>query len=338
MDVSILDPYVTLEVSPRASAPVIKAAYHALSKESHPDRSADDDLNSMVDRAKALNAAYATLSDPKKRAKFDKDVKSGTLIGNYKVLEEIAEGGFGTTYKGEHTLTKAPVCIKHCSEVSNAHDAVLINEARAIWDLRHYALPVMRDMQRLEDGSLALIMSYIEGPTLEQVVEKAGKLDAETVAWITERILNALLYLHHHGVVHGDIKPQNIIVQPATHSVVLIDFGLAIVKPGGSTKSMGYTPTFAPPEQVAGKTLLPPSDFYSLGMLMIYALCGGDMAAVEARNVPSSVPDPVCTFIKSLVKKNVLLRPQDGLFDQFREIRQKAFGRARTGMKPIAGL
>ena len=58
-------------------------------------------------------------------------------------------------------------------------------------------------------------MSYVPGPTLEQIVEKVGKLDAETVAWIVDRLLNALLYLHHHGVIHrGYIKPQNVIVQP----------------------------------------------------------------------------------------------------------------------------
>jgi len=329
---SSFDPYKTLEISNRASSTVIKAAYHALIKQFHPDYSGHDK------RAKELNAAYEILSDSDKKKKHDKLAKDqkGTIIGSYRVLESIAEGGFGSTYKGEHILTKDPVCIKHCSMVSPAHDAILIQEMKSIWDLRHYAMPVMRDLQRLEDGSLALIMSYIPGFTLEQIVEKAGKIEPETTAWITERILNALLYLHHHGVIHGDIKPQNIIIQPKTHSVVLVDFGLAMVRPGSSDKSIGYTPVFASPEQIDGKALLPASDYYSLGMLMVYALNGGKR--MEKKEVPSSVPDPMANFIGSLVKKDVLSRPQDNLFEQFVKVRQDSFGRTRSGMKDIPGF
>jgi len=326
------DPYKILEVDARASAPVIKAAYQALIKLHHPDHSGSED------KAKELNAAFEILSDTNKRKKYDKEIKNkvGTIIGSYRVLESIAEGGFGSTYKGEHTLTKDPVCIKHCSMVSPAHDAVLIQEMKSIWDLRHYALPVMRDLQRLDDGSLALIMSYIPGYTLEQIVERAGKIEPETAAWITERILNALLYLHHHGVIHGDIKPQNVIIQPNTHSVVLVDFGLAMVRPGSSDKSLGYTPVFASPEQIAGKTLLPASDYYSLGMLMIYALNGGKR--MDKKEVPSTVPDAMADFISSLIKKDVLLRPQSDLFDSFVKVRHQSFGRARSGMKNISGF
>lgn len=333
VDQKVKDHYATLEVSPRASSRVIKAAYQALMKENHPDKNGD------VSKATEINGAYEVLSDAKQRATYDKEraPKSGTLLGNYRILDLIAEGGFGSTYRGEQVLVKEPVCIKHCSMVSAAHDSVLIEEARAIWDLRHHALPAMRDMHRMDDGSLTLIMSYISGPTVEQVIEKSGKLDPETTAWVTERILNALLYLHHHGVIHGDLKPQNVIIQPAIHSVTLVDFGLSVVKPTSSTKALGYTPFFAPPEQIAGKALLPASDFYSLGMLMIYALSGG-MKAVERLEVPSSIPDPMCQFIKRLIARDILARPQGDLFEEFKQVRQQSFGRARTGMKPIPGF
>lgn len=327
-----IDPYKVLEISNRATQPVIKAAYHALVKIHHPDHKGSDK------KIKELNAAYELLSSDEKRKSYDQEAndKSGTIIGSYRVLESIAEGGFGSTYKGEHILTKDPVCIKHCSMVSPAHDAVLIQEMKSIWDLRHYALPVMRDLQRLDDGSLALIMSYIPGFTLEQIVEKAGKIDAENTAWITERVLNALLYLHHFGVIHGDIKPQNIIIQPSTHSVVLVDFGLAMVRPGSSDKSIGYTPMFASPEQIAGKTLLPASDYYSVGMLMMYALNGGKR--MDKKEIPSSVPDPMANFVSNLIKKDVLARPQENLFETFVKVRHDSFGRSRSGMKNIPGF
>jgi len=328
----MFDPYKVLEVNNRAGQVVIKAAYQALMKKAHPDHSGDENL------AKNLNAAYEVLSSAKKRKEYDKasQDKSGTIIGNYRVLEAIAEGGFGQTYKGEHLITKDPVCIKHCSMVSPAHDAVLIQETKAIWDLRHYALPVMRDLIRLEDNSLALIMSYIPGYTLEQIVEKVGRMDPETVAWITERLLNGSMYLHHHGVIHGDIKPQNIIIQPNNHSVVLVDFGLAMVKPSESAKSQGYTPIFASPEQISGKVLLPASDYYSLGMVMIYALNGGKR--MDRKQVPASVPDPMVDFIYRITKQEVLSRPQRDLFDDFVNVRHLSFGRSRSGMKNIPGF
>lgn len=330
------DLYAVLEVSSRASPEVIKASYLALIKTAHPDHGGSNP------RAVALNEAYGVLSDPDKRKAYDRSRKAsdGTLtIGNYVILEEIAEGGFGVTYKGRHVLNDELVCIKHCSHVSAVHDEVLIKESKSVWNLPHPGLAIMRDLQRFEDGSLALIMSYVPGPTLEQVVEKVGCIDPESCGWITERILNTLLYLHHHAVIHGDLKPQNIIVQQDTHSVVLVDFGFAQSKPVSSTKGIGYTEQFSPPEQVALKPLLPASDYYSLGKVMTYAL-GGGIEAVKKSRVPTSVPEPMCDFIRRVTQKNILDRPQEDedLFDQFREVRKRSFGRARSDMKPIPGL
>ncbi len=334
-----IDPYSTLEVHPRASLDVIQAAYRALAKKTHPDIKGGAGSNDAITR---LNAAYAMVHDPDTRKTYDdsRGPKDGTLIGDYLVQELIAEGGFGKTYKGEQVILKEAVCIKHCSTVSAAHDAILIQEAKAIWDLRHHALPAMRGMYRLEDDSLALVMSYVPGLTLEQTCEKSGKLDAETTAWIAERILNALLYLHMHGVVHGDIKPQNVIIQPDIHAVVLVDFGLAMVKPTSSAKSQGYTPYFASPEQKDGKAMLPASDYYSLGMLMIYAMGGLDH--VKRLEVPDSVPDEICDFIRSMILRDPLARPPHGPDDnnpfvRIQGIREKVFGRRRSGMKPITG-
>ena len=331
----VLPHYRTLEVSPRASQPVIKAAYRELARLHHPYQGGKG-----IDLVK-LNEAYEILSDPAKRRAYDATGETdatGTIIGNYRVLAEIAEGGFGTTYKGEHILTGEPVCIKHCSQVSAAHDAVLVNETKVMWDLRHHAVPAVRDLIRLEDDTLALVMSYIPGPTLLQIVEKVGKLDPEKhVAWIIERVLNALLYLHHHGVVHGDLKPGNIIVQPDIHATVLVDFGLSVVKPTGKTKAAGFTPFFAPPEQIAERPLLPESDFYSLGMCIIYAL-SGNMKAVERVQVPTGIPDALCQFIRSLIQHDVLSRPRGDLFELYRDVRIKSFGTARSGMAPIPGF
>lgn len=328
--------YNVLEVNPGARASVIQAAYRALMKEIHPDRGGN-----QADVSK-VTEAYNTLSDPAKRKQYDKKdrLSEGSIVGNYRIIAEIAEGGFGTTYRGENIVAGEPVCIKHCRHVSAAYERVLIDEAKAIWDLRHYSLPVMRDFLRLDDGSLALVMSYIPGMTLEQIVQKAGRIDPESLSWIVERVLNALMYLHYNGVVHGDIKPQNIIVQPDKHAVVLVDFGLSVVKPTSTSDAKGFTPVFCSPEQLTGSPLLPESDFYSLAKTMLFAL-SGSVESVERLEVPEDLPDALCDFIKRLLVKSVLGRPnwkKENLFETFQTVRERSFGRKQSGMKAIVGF
>lgn len=332
-----LDLYAVLGVNQRAEPEVIEAAYRVLARKYHPDLHKGDDT-----QIKQLNEARRILSKPDKRAQYDFERREtvGNIIGNYRILEEIAEGGFGTTYKAEHVIAGELVCVKHCSRVSSQSEAILIEEARAVWDLRHYALPTMRDMIRLDDGSIALVMSYIPGMTLTQIVEQVGAMDAEDVAWIAERVLNGLAYLHFHGVIHGDIKPQNIIIQPDKHMAVLVDFGLSLEKPTATSKSKGYTDYFAPHEEIAGLPLIPESDLYSLGMTMIYALTA-DIDRVKAKQIPTKVPDELASFIAKLIRHDVLNRPnwhKEDLCGQIKEIRRSAFGRANSGMKPIRGL
>lgn len=319
--------YDILEVSPRARSAVIHAAWRELSKElgdTNPDRY-------------LLNEAHENLYDEKKRKKFDDSLAPPkgkvTKIGNYRILEQIAEGGFGVTYRAVHEFLGEPVCIKHSINISPLDEALMLEEAKAVWDLRHWAIPAVRDIIRLNDGSVAIVMSYVPGTNIQQAVEKNGGMDAEHVCWITERVLNALRYLHDHGVIHGDVKPANIIIQPNTHQVVLVDYGLALVKPGKDSTNKGYTPMFASPEQKDNKTLLPESDLYSLGLTMVYAL-GGDPSTLK---VPTSVPDPVCAFIKRLIIRNVLNRPnwKEDLCQTMSDVRQQAFGRRASNMKPL---
>ena len=329
-----LNLYERLQVSPRAEKEVLQAAYRALMVKYHPDKTREQTL------AQHLNEAKDVLLDDKKRKEYDESLSAvkSKEIGNYEVLELIATGGFGKTYKARHILLDEVVCIKQANEISPAYEDVLIKEAKAIWDLRHSSLPAMRELLRLDDGSLALVMSYIPGPTLEKIIEKVGSLEAEHVAWIAERALSALWYLHMHGVIHGDVKPQNIIVQPENHAIVLVDFGLSAVKPSKSMRSEGYTPYFAPPEQQKQLgPLLPESDFYSLGMTMIYAL-GGD---IGKKRVPSKTPDVLAEFIGKLIQYDIKTRPtweKRNLVDEISDIREKAFGRRRSNLAPIPGV
>jgi serine/threonine protein kinase len=334
----IVDYYEILQVTPRATENVIQAAYRALAKIHHPDFTPDTQGQAM----RLINEAYHTLSDPARRSAYDKDRTPETdkVFGDYKIIQQIASGGFGTTYLAEYLPLKEHVCLKHCHKVSPEYTSILMAEAKAIWNLRHYALPTIRGMQRMPDGSWALIMSYIPGPTIEQIVNKTGKIEPEHMAWIGQRILNALKYLHDHGVIHGDVKPQNIIIQPVTHQAALVDFGLAMVKPKRHDRSMGYTPRFAPPEEEEGRVLVPESDLYSFGMTLIYGL-SGSTAHVERKQIPASVPQPFADFIKRLVVREVKNRPHWGLedlCDTMSQVRVESFGRGHSNMKPLQGV
>jgi serine/threonine-protein kinase len=325
---SVLNLYQTLEVNQKASLEVIKGAYLALSKKHRTDEEVQ----------KKINAAFEILNDKTKKAKYDKGLnknKKGKVIGNYRILDKIAEGGFGTTYKAEHLSTQKLVCIKHMNEISSLDQAILMEEAKICWDLRHWGIPAMRDILEMPDDSLALVMSYVPGPTLAEILQKyEDGLEPEHVAWITERTLNTLKYLHYNGVVHGDLKPQNIIVQPEDHTAVLCDYGLSQVKPSSKDSARGYTPFFAAPEQESGKVPIPETDFYGLGITMIFAL-GGDVKSIK---VPSNTPTSMVKFIKKLIKRSALSRPnwqEEDLCETIAEMRSEAFGRNASNMKPL---
>src|SRR5438067_1054859 len=151
------DYYALLRITPQAEEFVIKAAHKALAAHYN---GLDDN-----ERLKEINIARDLLLDPERRAQYDhaRLHPSGTIIGGrWRLVSKIAEGGFGTTYKGEHVETGKPVCMKHCSKVSPDHRRLMLEEAEAAWDLRHYGIPAVRDLVTLADGSMVLVTSFIE--------------------------------------------------------------------------------------------------------------------------------------------------------------------------------
>lgn len=322
------DFYSILEVSPKASYEVIHAAYRELAKKH---------ANTNEPRMRALNDAKDALFEDDARKAYDakRALKKGAVLGSWKLLSEIAEGGFGKTYKAEHVITGLPACVKHASNISPQDEQIMLEEAKSIWDLRHHSIPVIRDLGRLDDGSFIIVMSYVPGPTLEKVIEKnGGELDPEHVAWIGERVLGVFRYLHYNGVIHGDMKPQNVIIQPDSHQVVVVDYGLSMIRPNAKSASKGYTPFYASPEAIRGDPLLPESDMFSLGVTMIAAL-GGD---IDRREVPKSTPGPLCDFIKTLIRTDIRSRPhwgKENLIDTLQGVRETAFGRKASSMKPL---
>lgn len=343
---SLQDLYEALEINPNASEEVMNAAAKALKVKYHPDNRKTGNER----RFKEVCEVFDILSDPTTRVRYHDARKrlKDDAIGEYKILSEIAEGGFGTTYKAKHIIVKEFACIKKCSNIDPFDEEILIDEARAMWNLRHYSVPSVKGLVRFSDRKLGLVMSYIPGPTLTQILEKLvgmrKTLDPEHVAWVTERALNALRYIHYNGVVHGDLKPQNVIVEPDKHLASIVDFGLSKIKPKTGTGSKGYTELFSAPEIIGGGDATPQSDFYSLGMTMIFAL-SGDQEHLERKEIPKGTPEPIKRFIRKLIVRDPLSRPRwqrnindPDLWDEFLKVREESFGRSRSQLKPIPGF
>jgi len=251
-----------------------------------------------------------------------------TIIGNYKVIQQIGEGGFARTYEAEHMLLGTKACLKQNINITPEDADVLKQETALLWDINHHSLPAMKDFLKLDDGSYVLAMTFVEGKNLEQIIKKHKAVHPEDVCWMTQRLLQALYYLHAHGIVHADVKLQNVIVQPKIHNAVLVDYGLSSLRPKSNTRPIGYTQAFAAPELLDGKPPIPQSDLYGLGIVMLYAL-GGDPFA---KTYPSSVPQPIKNYCDAFLKYNPLDRPdwKDDLVSKLSDVRQEVFGRRHS--------
>ena len=253
-------------------------------------------------------------------------------VGNYKIKKMIAEGGFARIYQAEHMILEKPACIKQCKENSKDYMELLKQEARILWDLcEHHSIPHAKEFTEIGDGSCVMVMSYIDGKTLDTLITENTRIHPEDACWITQRTLEALYYCNYNGVIHGDVKPGNIIVEEKKHDIKLIDFGLATNKPVSSTLPIGYTEAFVAPEILEGKPPLPETDIYGAGLVMLYAL-GGDPLV---KSLPDDVPLDIKGFCNALLRYDPMERPnweKENLVQRLSDVRHNVFGRRHTEM------
>lgn len=258
-------------------------------------------------------------------------------IGKYLILKGIGEGGFGTVYQARHELLETPVCIKCNSKASEDGVALLKYEAQLLWKLDEYhSIPSVKDFIQLDERRAALVLKSIDGSTLEDLVVSKGPLHPEDACWVTERLLGALYYVQHYGVIHSDVKPQNVFVEPRKRDIKLIDFGLATYKPTSTTKPLGYSPMYAAPELKDGNPPTPETDIYGAGMVLLRAL-GGDVAKKSFR---SDTPQKIVEFCQQLITYNPSERltwQKENLIERLSNIRQAVFGRRHLDEKQVKG-
>ncbi len=258
-------------------------------------------------------------------------------VGAYTLVKKIGEGGFGTVYQAEHNYLGTKACIKINTKASESDADFLRYEAQLLWQLDEYhSIPSVKDFISLTPQRAALVMKLIEGETLEDLVARNGPIHPEDACWITERLLGALHYAHCNSVIHTDVKPQNVFVEPAKRDIKLIDFGLATYKPTDTTKPLGYSPRYAAPEIIAGNPPLPETDFYGVGMVMLRAL-GGDIAKKSFR---ADTPEEIVQFCQKLLRYDPRDRPRwekGNPLSKLSDIRETVFGRRHLEISQVKG-
>ena len=269
------------------------------------------------------------------------------LDGRYRVDERVARGGMATVYVGLDTRLERPVAIK-VMHVQYAEDADFVarfgREARSAARLNHPNVVSVYD-QGEDAGFVFLVMEYVPGRTLRDLLNERGRLSSAEALELMEPVLSALSAAHAAGIVHRDVKPENVLLADDGR-VKVADFGLARAftgAAGSATKTQGVilgTMAYLSPEQVQHGQADARSDVYAVGVMLYELLTGtlpftGDSPITVAfRHVNEDVPPPsdlvpsihpaVDALVERATRRQPEERPQDAsrLLQAVREVRR----------------
>jgi serine/threonine protein kinase len=218
---------------------------------------------------------------------------NGFVLGQYRILDQLGQGGMGRVFKAEHLTMGRTVAIKvlapqHTRTEKARH--LFMREVRAAGKLMHPNIVTAHDANEV-DGRHYLVMEYIDGPNLDQLVRERGQLPMGLACDIVRQAASGLQCAFEHGMVHRDIKPSNLLLQrtgttlSSGYLVKILDFGLARLGDvaegaGAASGSSGKhvimgTPDYLSPEQARALHLVDiRSDLYSLGCTFYFLLTG----------------------------------------------------------------
>jgi len=247
----------------------------------------------------------------------DVDPLVGKLIGEtYQIVRVVGEGGMGRVYEARHLRLKErrfAVKTLHADLARNAEMAArFLREAESASSIAHPNVVDVFDVHHLPDGVPYFVGEFLEGEELAAYVEKRGPLDAQTAIRVGRQICSALVAAHAHGVIHRDMKPENVFVLASSIdtkdlAIKILDFGIS--KAGGVDGSnltrtgviMG-TPSYMSPEQARGRPVDERADVYSVGAVIYYAITG---------RRPFDAEDPTSTISMVLTQDPVRPRQID---------------------------
>jgi serine/threonine protein kinase len=251
------------------------------------------------------------------------------LLGQrYRLLERIAVGGMGEVWRAEDTVLERKVAVKALlpALLSEAGFAKrFAAEAKTVAALSHPHIVNVHDYGEAPlpsgDTTAYLVMEYIEGRSLADLIAERGALAAAEVMPIIASVAEALQHAHDHGVIHRDIKPGNILVRSRDGEAVLTDFGIARSGAAGDLTATGAvmgTASYIAPEQAEGTGVLPASDMYSLGVVAFHALTGRrpydaenpiELALHHVRTPMPPLPDDIAPGVRAFVERSMTKDP-----------------------------
>lgn len=269
----------------------------------------------------------------------------GTIFeGKYRIVRELGRGGFGMVYLAYQEQMDRHVAIKVLkSGIGQLHRSAkerFLREVKIISKLRHPNTVTIHDFGETASGVLYMVLEFIEGETVKQVLKREGAQAAQRALALTGQIARSLAEAHRHGVIHRDLKPANIMImdlETEKDFVKVLDFGIArllrtderdltsVGLPEGERELIG-TPRYMSPEQVRGESLGPASDIYSVGLILYEMLVGqpavqGDttMALISQQISPEplrldglrALPPQLSQIIRRATSKNLSRRFPD---------------------------
>jgi len=206
--------------------------------------------------------------------------------GSLTIVDEIGRGAFGRVYRAWDPRLDREVALKLLTgrEAPDTSDtAVVVEEARLLARLRHSNIVAVHGADEI-DGHVGIWMEFIRGATLDQIVRERGPLGAEEAMVIGRDVCRAVAAIHRAGLLHRDIKAQNVMRERGGR-IVLMDFGAGREHAQNQQVSLAGTPLYLAPEVLGGQPSGPSSDLYSVGVLLYYLVTGA--FPVTAENMES---------------------------------------------------
>jgi len=237
-----------------------------------------------------------------------------------KFYEHVFKGDVGNLYKG--TNREYIIYLKVAADP--ADNDLIDAEFRTLDAVKHHALPIV-EHQLMINNCAAFIMREVEGtPLLKLMEEYPNGVDPEHVMWMLERLFNVVGYLHSNRIVHGNLKPEHIIINKRIHNVSILGFSLCITdadKPTARYKIVNDI--YSPPEVSKTARVMPCADIYAIGKLAILLL-GGD---VKTNGMPANVDEHIRAFVRKLITHDYADRPNDAwvLWDEVIALRTKLY-------------
>ncbi len=227
----------------------------------------------------------------------------GELIaGRYELVELAGTGGMSSVYRAHDQLLERDVALKVLHSHFGEDDEYVERfrrEARSVAKLSHPHIVTVIDRGE-DEGRQYIVFEYIDGENLKQLIERTGPLPTRRAVELAITIADALAFAHENGLVHRDVKPQNVLLSP-DGDVKVTDFGIARsldVEHGVTqTGTVLGTSNYLSPEQAGGKTTTPSSDIYSLGVVVYELLTaevpfpGENFVAIAMKHINEPAPD-----------------------------------------------